>query len=178
MRTEGTLAPDTHEEAREAFEAAGPVAQRVVRETARAMAFDPEEYRERVTGAVVSTARDVLFSSRLRVHSGTRAEFDEWCADHDAYEVVEVGSPNVERVVWHSAPFVERVVAASYQDERDAAVEILRRQALGRVYRVELDGLDGAAATDTVAAERAEADSAAGERGADERGPDTDGSDR
>ncbi|WP_136589665.1 DUF5809 family protein [Salinigranum halophilum] len=178
MRTEGTLAPDTHEEAREAFEAAGPVAQRVVRETARAMAFDPEEYRERVTGAVVSTARDVLFSSRLRVHSGTRAEFDEWCADHDAYEVVEVGSPNVERVVWHPAPFVERVVAASYQDERDAAVEILRRQALGRVYRVELDGLDGAAATDTVAAERAEADSAAGERGADERGPDTDGSDR
>jgi hypothetical protein len=178
MRTEGTLAPDTHEEAREAFEAAGPVAQRVVRETARAMAFDPEEYRERVTGAVVSTARDVLFSSRLRVHSGTRAEFDEWCADHDAYEVVEVGSPNVERVVWHPAPFVEQVVAASYQDERDAAVEILRRQALGRVYRVELDGLDGAAATDTVAAERGEAASAAGERGADERGPDTDGSDR
>jgi hypothetical protein len=148
MRTEGTLAPDTHEEAHEAFEAAGPVAQRVVRETARAMAFDPEEYRERVTSDVVSTARDVLFASRLRVHSGTRAEFDEWCADHDAFEVIEVGSPNVDRLVWHPAPFVDSVVAASYQDERDAAVEILRRQALGRIYRVELDGMDGAAVTD------------------------------
>jgi hypothetical protein len=148
METEGTLAPDTHEEAREAFEACGPVAQRVVREAARAMAFDPDEYRERVTSDVVSTARDVLFASRLRVHSGTRAEFDAWCADHDL-DVVEVGSPNVERVVWHPAPFAGRVVAATYQNERDAAVEILRRQALGRVYRVELDGMEGAAATDT-----------------------------
>ncbi len=148
MRTEGTLAPDTHEEAREAFEAVGPVAQRVVRETARAMAFDPEEYRERVTGDVVSTARDVLFASRLLIHSGTRAEFEEWCADRDGYEVIEVGSPHVDRLVWHPAPFVDSVVAASYQDERDAAVEILRRQALGRIYRVELDGMDGAAATD------------------------------
>ncbi|WP_245902812.1 DUF5809 family protein [Salinigranum rubrum] len=150
MRTEGTLAPDTHEEAREAFEAAGPVAQRVVRETARAMAFDPEEYRERVTSDVVSTARDVLFASRLLIHSGTRAEFDEWCVDHDAFEVSEVGSPNVDRLVWHPAPFVDSVVAASYQDERDAAVEILRRQALGRIYRVELDAMEGAAVTDVV----------------------------
>jgi hypothetical protein len=149
MRTEGTLAPETHDAAREAFEAAGPVAQRVVRETARAMAFDPEEYRERVTGDVVSTARDVLFASRLLVHSGTREEFDDWCDDHDL-EVVEVGSPNVARVVWHPAPFAGTVVAATYQDERDAAVEILRRQALGRVYRVELDGFEGAAKTDTV----------------------------
>jgi hypothetical protein len=150
MRTEGSLAPDTHEEAREAFEAAGPVAQRVVRETARAMGFDPEEYRERVTGDVVSTARDVLFAARLRMHSGTREEFDAWLDDHDEYEVVEVGSPNVGRVVWHPARFCRTVVAATYQDERDAAVEILRRQALGRVYRVELDGVEGAAATDGV----------------------------
>ena len=149
MRTEGTLAPETHDAARDAFEACGPVAQRVVRETARAMAFDPEEYRERVTGDVVSTARDVLFASRLRIHSGTREEFDDWCADHDL-EVVEVGSPNVSQVVWHPAPFAGTVVAATYQNERDAAVEILRRQALGRIYRVELDGFEGAAATDAV----------------------------
>jgi hypothetical protein len=150
MRTEGTLAPDTHEEAREAFEAVGPVAQTVVRETARAMAFDPEEYRERVTSDVVSTARDVLFASRLRVHAGRRAEFDTWCDDHEEYEVIEVGSPNVERVVWHAAPFARTAVAATYQNERDAAVEILRRQALGRIYRVELEGMEGAAVTDVV----------------------------
>jgi hypothetical protein len=149
MRTEGTLAPDTHEAAREAFEACGPVAQRVVRETARAMAFEPEEYDDRVTGDVVATARDVLFASRLQVYSGTREEFDAWVDDHDL-EVVEVGSPNVDQVVWHPAPFASTVVAATYQNERDAAVEILRRQALGRIYRVELDGMDGAAATDAV----------------------------
>jgi hypothetical protein len=183
MHTEGTLAPETHEEAREAFDEAGPTAQRVVRETARAMGFDPEEYRDRVTSDVVSTARDVLFASRLRVHSGTRAEFDAWCDDHDGYEVVEVGSPNVERVVWHAAPFARTVVAATYQDERDAAVEILRRQALGRIYRVELDGLAGAAATDVVDA-AATVESGDGERPPDDRttaddGPDdTDGGDQ
>jgi hypothetical protein len=150
MHTEGTLAPETHEEAREAFETAGLVAQRVVRETARAMAFDPEEYRERVTSDVISTARDVLFAARLRVHGGTREEFDAWHDEHDGYEVVEVGSPNVDRVVWHAAPFAGTAVAATYQDERDAAVEILRRQALGRIYRVELEGMAGAAATDAV----------------------------
>lgn len=152
METQGTLAPETHEEAREAYEAAGPVAQTVVRETAHAMDFSPDEYRERVTSDVVATARDVLFAARLTFHSGTREAFEEWCADHDEYEVVEVGSPNVERVVWHAAPFANRVVAATYQDERDAAVEILRRQALGRIYRVELDGMEGAAATDVVGA--------------------------
>ena len=150
MESEGTLSPETSEEAREAFEAAGPVAQTVVRETARAMGFDPEEYRERVTTDVVSTARDVLFAARLRIHSGDRDEFDAWCADHEVHEVIEVGSPNVERVVWHAAPFADTVVAATYQDERDAAVEILRRQALGRIYRVEVEGMTGAAATDTV----------------------------
>jgi hypothetical protein len=149
MESQGTLAPESHEEAREAFEAAGPTAQAVVRETARAMEFGPEEYRERVTSDVVSTARDVLFAARLRVHDGTRAEFDAWCDDHDDLEVVEVGSPNVERVVWHAAPFAGTVVAATYQSERDAATEILRRQALGRIYRVELD-VEGAAATDTL----------------------------
>jgi hypothetical protein len=173
MHTEGSLAPDTREAAREAFEAAGPVAQRVVRETARAMGFGPDEYRERVTGDVVSTARDVLFAARLRVHGGSRAEFESWRDDHDEYEVIEVGSPNVERVVWHPAPFAGRVVAATYQDEREAAVEILRRQALGRIYRVELDGVEGAAATDVL-----DADEVAGDPGAvDGGGPDADSTD-
>jgi hypothetical protein len=153
MESQGTLAPESHEEAREAFEAAGPTAQTVVREAARAMSFDPEEYRERVTSDVVSTTRDVLFAARLRVHDGTREEFDAWCDEHDEFEITEVGSPNVERVVWHAAPFAGTVVAATYQSERDAAVEILRRQALGRVYRVELD-VEGAAATDTLDGDR------------------------
>jgi hypothetical protein len=135
METEGSFAPETEAEARAAFESAGPTAQQVVREAARAMSFDREEYRERVTGDVVETARNVLFADRLRVRVGTREEFDAWADEHPEYEVTEVGSPNVERVVWHAAPFAKEAVAATYQNEREAAVGTLRRQAFSRLYR-------------------------------------------
>ncbi len=45
------------------------------------------------------------------------------------------GSDSVDNVVWHVAPFADRVVAATFQEERDAAVGTLRRQAFGSVYR-------------------------------------------
>jgi hypothetical protein len=166
MHTEGTLAPETHEAAREAFEAAGPVARRVVRETTRAMAFDPDEYRERVTSDVVSTARDVVFAGRLRVHDGTRTEFDDWCDDHDDYEVIEAGSPNVERVAWHAAPFARTAVAATYQNEPEAAAEVVRRQAVGRIYRAALDD-EGATDADDAPASTTPSDA---ESGSDEGG--------
>lgn len=138
METEGVFAPETVAEAREAFADVGPAAKVVVRETARSMEFDREEYREHVTGDVVETARDALFASLLVVHVGTRAEFDDWRADHPDYEVLEAGNENVENVVWHAVPFAETVVAATYQNEREAAVGTLRRQAFGRVYRDQL----------------------------------------
>ncbi|WP_129112642.1 DUF5809 family protein [Halegenticoccus tardaugens] len=135
MDTEGVFSPETLEEAREAYECVGPAAQVVVRETARAMAFDRDEYRERVTGDVVGTARDALFASLLLVRVGDREEFEAWCERHPDAEVVEAGNENVDRVVWHAAPFAGTVVAASFQNERGAAVATLRRQAFGRVYR-------------------------------------------
>lgn len=146
METAGTLAPESEREAREAFEAAGPTAQQVVREAARAMSFDREEYRERVTGEVVETARNVLFAERLAVRVGTREEFDAWREDHPDYEVTELGSPDVDRIVWHAAPFADAVVAATFQNEREAAVGTLRRQAFSRLYRprFEDDESDGA----------------------------------
>jgi hypothetical protein len=135
METEGTLSPESIAEATEAFEDAGPTAQQVVREAAKAMEFDREEYRERVTGEVVERARNVLFADRLAVTVGTREEFDEWVDAHVDYEVIELGSEDVDRVVWHAAPFAETVVAATYQNEREAAVGTLRRQAFARLYR-------------------------------------------
>ena len=135
MDSDGTLAPPTADEARERFEALGPTAQVVVKEVAKAMAMDADEYRERVTSDVVETARDALFASMLEVYVGTRAEFDEWTSDNDDYDVVEVGSEHVDNVVWHVAPATGTVVAATYQDEREAAVGTLRRQAFGRIYR-------------------------------------------
>lgn len=137
MDTEGVFAPHSIEEAHEAYEAAGPVARTVVQEVARAMNFDREEYHTRVTSEVVETARDAVFASLLRVHVGDTAEFDAWSAEHSDYDVVEIGSENVSRVVWHPAPFAETVVAATFENEPEAAIATLRRQAFGRVYREE-----------------------------------------
>lgn len=138
MDTEGFFAPETVEEARDAYEGVGPAAQTVVRETARAMEFDREEYHDRVTSDAVETARDALFASLLVVRVGTREEFEAWRDDYPDYDVAETGSPDVESVVWHVAPFAETAVAATFQSEREAAVGTLRRQAFGRIYRERL----------------------------------------
>jgi len=140
MDTEGLYVPETAAGARERYEALGPPAQVVVKETARAMELDAEAYRERVTGAVVETARDALFASTLEVHVGTREAFADWRADHPDVEVIEQGSDHVQNVVWHHVPFAGTVVAATYHEQRRAAVETLRRQAFGRVYRDVLEG--------------------------------------
>jgi hypothetical protein len=134
METEGLFAPETAAAARERYEALGPTAQTTVKQVAKAMEFDPEEYEDRVTGEVVETAREVLFASMLEVHVGDREAFEEWQAEHEGWEVVEFGSEHVDGVVWHAAPFAETVVAATFHEQRRAAVETLRRQAFGRVY--------------------------------------------
>jgi hypothetical protein len=134
METEGVFAPETLEDAREAYESVGPAAQTVVRETATAMDFDGEEYRERVTSDVVETARDALFASLLVVHVGDVESFADWRAD-TAAEVTLLGSEDVDNVVWHVAPFADAAVAATFQDERDAAAATCRRAAFGRLYR-------------------------------------------
>lgn len=141
MHTRGTVSPETEAEARERYERLGPVARTVVRETAKAMGFDRDEYDERVTTEVVEQARDALFASLLEVSVGTREEFDAWAEDHGReYDregegaVTVVGSENVDHVAWHAPPFAD-AVAATFQHEEDAAVETLRRQAFGRIYR-------------------------------------------
>jgi catabolite regulation protein CreA len=98
------------------------------------MDFDGEEYDDRVTSDVVEAARDAIFASLLVVRIADRDTFESWRADTDV-EVTVLGSPDVERVVWHVAPFADAAVAATFQDERDAAVATLRRQAFGRCYR-------------------------------------------
>lgn len=135
METAGVIEPESAAAVREAYEAVGPAAREVVKETARAMGFDRAEYEERVTGEVVETARDAAFASLLVVHHGDRSEFESWCVDHPDAEVREIGSPDVDSVVWHLAPAAGVVLAATYQREPDAAASTLRRQAFGRVYR-------------------------------------------
>jgi hypothetical protein len=139
MHTDGVFAPETVEEARDAYESVGPAARTVVRETAKAMDFDRAEYDRRVTSDVVETARDALFASLLCVHVGEMAEYESWLDDHPDYEPVTFGSDAVSRVVWHAVPFAETVVAATFENEPEAAAGTLRRQAFGRVYRDRLD---------------------------------------
>ncbi|WP_066412733.1 DUF5809 family protein [Halorubrum aethiopicum] len=167
METRGVFAPATREEARERYEEIGPAAQVIVRETAKAMEFDADEYADRVTSAVVETARDATFAELLVVHLAGREEFDAWLADaeFDPDDVVELGSEHVDRVAWHPVPFAGVVVATTFQDGPDAAASTLRRNAFGRVYRdVFADDADGEGAG-----------SDAG--GSDADGADVDGSD-
>ena len=133
METDGTFSPSTVAEARDRYESLGSTAQVVVKEVAKAMELDAEEYEQRVTGEVVETARDVLFAESLAVTVGTREEFEAWRADADR-EVEIIGSENVEQVAWHAPEFGDHAVAATFHAERDAAVGTLRRQAFGRLY--------------------------------------------
>ena len=135
MHTEGRFSPETVTAAEERFDALGPTAQTVVREVATAMEFDKAEYDERVTSEVIERARNALFAASLAVQVGSREEFDAWCEDHPDYEVTVAGNENVDRVAWHAAPFADRAVAATFAEEERAAVETLRRQAFGRLYR-------------------------------------------
>lgn len=134
MHTVGTIAPESESAAREAYEALDPAARTIVREVARAMAFTTEEYDERITEEVVQTAHDALFASLLEVHVGTREEFDGWHVEF-AGEVVQTGSENTSGVVWHRPGFGDRAVAATFEDQEEAAIATLRRQAFGRLYR-------------------------------------------
>ena len=133
MDTRGQFAPATPEAARDAHESVGPVAQTAVREVAKAMDFDRAEYEERVTSDVVETARDAIFASLLEVTVGTREEYEDWREGHDG-DVVEAGHEAVDNVVWHEGP-ADSAVAATFQNEEEAAIGTLRRQAFGRIYR-------------------------------------------
>jgi hypothetical protein len=133
MDTEGLFDPETREAARERFQSLGAAARTVVKESARQMGFDKTEFDERITDEVVRTAQESLFATLLLVRVGTREEYNQWCAEQGR-KPVEVGHERVEHVVWHAPPFAEQAVAATFQDEREAAVGTLRRQAFGRLY--------------------------------------------
>jgi hypothetical protein len=135
MDSDGRFVPDSVEAARERYADLAGAAKQVVRETARAMEFDREEYRDRVDSDVVATARDALFAAELAVSVGTREEFDEWREEFDG-EVHVAGNENVDNVAWHA--FDGEAVAATFQNEPEAAVATLRRQAFGRLYREHL----------------------------------------
>ena len=134
MDTKGRLRPATADAARETYAELTPAAKVATREATKAMGFDSDEYDERVTSGVIESVRDAIFASLLEVHVAERSAFDGWLDGRDA-TVVLAGSDRAPRVVWHDPAMTDTVVAATFGDERAAAVGTLRRQAFGRVYR-------------------------------------------
>ena len=133
METEGVFAPETREAARRRYEELGTAAGETVRAVTREMNFGSDEYDRRVTDDVRATAQDALFASLLAVQVGSRAEYERFRESHEG-ELVEVGSEGADRVVWHDPPWGGAAVAATFQNEREAAVTMLRQQAFGRLY--------------------------------------------
>jgi len=144
IETRGVFAPETREDAARRYAEAGPAAKVVVRETAKAMAFDAAEYDERVTSDVVETARDAIFAEQLVAHVADRATFETWLAESAFSEpdVVRLGGEDVDGIAWHPVPFADAVIATTFHEAVDAAVSTLRRNAFGRVYRDALADVD------------------------------------
>lgn len=137
--THGRFAPGSWREAETRYEELGTTAQVVVRETAKAMSFDREEYERRVTSDVVETARQALFAEALAVRVADRPAFEEWreTSEHDVHVA---GSDSVGRVAWHVSPAAEAAVGATFENEPEAAVGTVRRMAFNRLYRERLTG--------------------------------------
>lgn len=133
MERVGILSPESAEEARATYDQLVPAAKTVATETAKTVDLDGP-FEEQVGSDVVATAHEALFASLLEVRVGGREAFDDWRAGHDG-EVTVLGSDTVPNVVWHAPPFADQGIAATYADEREAAVATLRRQAFGRIYR-------------------------------------------
>lgn len=134
METAGMFAPETPAAARERYESLRPAAQTVVESVARTVTDDQESFQQFTSDAAHAVAADALFAALLEVQVGRRAEYVEWCGDQSV-DPVELGSDSVDNVVWHAPQFAETPIAATYQDQREAAVETLRQQAFGRLYR-------------------------------------------
>jgi len=135
----GRHEPESWDDAADRYGALGPTAQSVVRETARAMGFERSEYDERVTADVVETARQTLFAETLAVRVADSERFEAWREGYPG-AVRVAGSDAVDRVAWHVSPAAGTAVAATFQNEPEAAVGTVRRMAFNRLYRDRLAG--------------------------------------
>ena len=137
MRIDGFLTPESARAAQEAYAALAVPARDVTRAVVMAMDIEVDDYHDLVEETVIDAAREAQFGSLLEVRTADREAFDEWCdrPEHAELTVTVEGSEQVANVAWHVAPSVGRVIAATYESQREAAVSTLRRLAWGRIYR-------------------------------------------
>jgi len=134
MERRGILAPETPGDARARYDDLQQTSREVVRTAAKQMGFGTQEYQTRVTDDVIESARDALFASLLVVQTGSKTEFESGTESLDGEREV-IGHENVEHVAWHIVPFSETVVAATFENQPDAAADTVRRQAFATAYQ-------------------------------------------
>lgn len=135
----GTFDPGSWDAAERRYERLGRTAQVVVRAVTKAMDFDRQEYDRRVDADVVETARQAMFAETLSVRVADRATFDSWRAEYEG-DVHAAGSDAVGNVAWHVSTPAGTAVAATFENEPEAAVGTVRRMAFNRLYRERLTG--------------------------------------
>lgn len=135
----GTYVPGSWAEVERRYEELGSTAQAVTRAIAKAMEFDREEYERRIDSDVVETARQALFAETLEVRVAEKETFDSWRSGYE-HDVRVVGSDAVGNVAWHASPPAATAVAATFENELEAAVGTVRRMAFNRLYRERLTG--------------------------------------
>ena len=136
METVGFLTFETDTAVRTSHEQYRPIARELVREVSLSLGLAGDAYRDAVTDEVIQTAHDAYFASLFQVMIGDSAAFVEW-KERNApnYDVTLEGSEHVDRRAWHPAPFANSVAAVTFNEQADAAVSTVRRQAYGRLYR-------------------------------------------
>lgn len=130
----GCFTPESESELVSRFESLETTAKVLVRQLRTAFDRNQDYVDDHLDQADVDTIKEIVFGSHLEIHAGTRQEFDQWFTGR-SLELIEIGSSEVDHIAWHHSPFVETVLAATFENEPEAAVETLRRQAIGRLYR-------------------------------------------
>lgn len=135
----GTFLPESWNAAERRYDELGSTAQVVVRAVAKAMEIDRDEYEARVNSDVVETARQAIFAESLKVRVADSEAFESWRSEY-ACDVHIAGSDTVGNVAWHVSAPAETAVAATFENEPEAAVGTVRRMAFNRLYRERLTG--------------------------------------
>lgn len=133
MEWHGVIAPTDDVSANDMYRDLEEPARTVVSELLHSLDTDTID-QDAIDDVILTTVRNALFGSLLRVATGSTTEFEAWLDDQEAdITVQQIGGEHVDYVAWHR--FENEVVAATYQHEPGAARGTLRRYAFNRLYR-------------------------------------------
>ena len=139
MERRGLLSFDSEADLAEVHQALLPAGETVTKELVDALEYHQGASEVSVTPELVETAHEAIFASLLEVYTGDSDEFEAWLRDHPDLDVHLEGHEHTERRAWHPVGPAGAVLAVTFQQEVEAAIGMVRRQAVGRYYRERLD---------------------------------------